>query len=67
MFKVSSRSLHPHPLGTQWELVCGRGYRPYKELELEDIPAAVQAGGRPMFPPAAHVPAAYRQLAAACW
>ncbi|KAG2430343.1 hypothetical protein HYH02_013819, partial [Chlamydomonas schloesseri] len=50
-----------------WELVCGRGYRPYKELELDDIPAAVQAGARPVFPPGAHVPSAYKQLAAACW
>lgn len=39
-----------------WEMFA-RGRRPYPELELEQIAAAVAAGKRPPFP--AGVPATY--------
>ncbi|GLC72288.1 hypothetical protein PLESTF_001228000 [Pleodorina starrii] len=48
-----------------WELVCGRGQRPYRHLEPAAIPAAVVAGLRPVF--GADVPAPYRKMAQACW
>ncbi|KXZ45085.1 hypothetical protein GPECTOR_58g533 [Gonium pectorale] len=48
-----------------WELLCGRGSRPYARLSPEDIPRAVTAGLRPSF--SDDVPAAFRRLAQACW
>ncbi|KAG2496613.1 hypothetical protein HYH03_005434 [Edaphochlamys debaryana] len=50
-----------------WELVCGRGRRPYRELALEDIQAAVVSGARPAFPASDTIPRAFRQLATLCW
>ncbi|GIL68749.1 hypothetical protein Vafri_21992, partial [Volvox africanus] len=47
-----------------WELVCGRGQRPFYHLDPGAIPAAVVAGMRPMF--TAGVPAPYRKMAQAC-
>ncbi|GIM01666.1 hypothetical protein Vretimale_6468 [Volvox reticuliferus] len=48
-----------------WELVCGRGQRPFRHLEPVAIPGAVAAGMRPVFP--AGVSAPYRKMAQACW
>ncbi|EFJ40469.1 hypothetical protein VOLCADRAFT_108130 [Volvox carteri f. nagariensis] len=48
-----------------WELVCGRGHRPFKHLDPGAIPAAVRAGMRPIF--TADVAAPYRKMAQACW
>ncbi|GIL57743.1 hypothetical protein Vafri_12889 [Volvox africanus] len=47
-----------------WELVCGRGQRPFHHLDPGAIPAAVAAGMRPIF--TAGVPAPYRKMAQAC-
>ncbi|GIM07977.1 hypothetical protein Vretimale_11971, partial [Volvox reticuliferus] len=48
-----------------WELVNGRGRRPYLHLDLDAIPTAVAAGTRPVF--SSGVPEAYRKMAEACW
>eukprot|EP00198_Chlamydomonas_reinhardtii_P008245 XP_001697582.1 predicted protein [Chlamydomonas reinhardtii] len=48
-----------------WEIVCGRGSRPYPKLHPDAIPAAVMGGLRPLFPDA--VPEPYRRLAQQCW
>ncbi|GLI70650.1 hypothetical protein VaNZ11_015584 [Volvox africanus] len=48
-----------------WELLCGRGRRPYLHLDPQAIPAAVAAGTRPVFSSA--VPEEYRKMAEACW
>ncbi|KAG2454555.1 hypothetical protein HYH02_000400 [Chlamydomonas schloesseri] len=47
-----------------WELVCGRGYRPYRDVEVDDIPAAVAGGLRPAF--TKDVPLPYRRMAQIC-
>ncbi len=41
-----------------WELLCGRGCRPYRELPPAAIPRAVAGGLRPSF--TSDVPQAYR-------
>ncbi|GIL42447.1 hypothetical protein Vafri_417 [Volvox africanus] len=48
-----------------WELLCGRGRRPYLHLDLQAIPTAVAAGTRPVF--SSGVPEEYRKMAEACW
>ncbi|PNH03838.1 Mast/stem cell growth factor receptor Kit [Tetrabaena socialis] len=48
-----------------WEIVCGRGSRPYPNMHPADIPRAVRGGMRPIFQQG--VPSAYRRLAQACW
>ncbi|GLI61804.1 hypothetical protein VaNZ11_004307 [Volvox africanus] len=42
-----------------WEMVAGRGYRPYTHMEQAEIPAAVLEGMRPIFPDGL-VPSLYR-------
>ncbi|KAG2429661.1 hypothetical protein HYH02_013999 [Chlamydomonas schloesseri] len=48
-----------------WEIMCGRGSRPYPKLHPDAIPKAVMSGMRPAF--SEDVPAAYRRLAQQCW
>ncbi|KAG2486613.1 hypothetical protein HYH03_014781 [Edaphochlamys debaryana] len=48
-----------------WELVAGRGRRPFSNLDPESIPNAVLRGLRPVFPDG--VPLPYRALAMSCW
>ncbi|KAG2482230.1 hypothetical protein HYH03_018830 [Edaphochlamys debaryana] len=50
-----------------WELVAGRGRRPYPHLTQEAIPRAVIARLRPVFPPDLPVPLEYKALAQRCW
>ncbi|KAG2497559.1 hypothetical protein HYH03_004305 [Edaphochlamys debaryana] len=50
-----------------WELVAGRGRRPYRTLDQHQVPAAVAGGLRPIFPPGLPVPATYRAMAERCW
>ncbi|GLI65304.1 hypothetical protein VaNZ11_008846, partial [Volvox africanus] len=48
-----------------WDIIAGRGYRPYRDLQPEQIPSAVMGGMRPAFPD--WVPTPYRKLAQSCW
>ncbi|EFJ43535.1 hypothetical protein VOLCADRAFT_119072 [Volvox carteri f. nagariensis] len=47
-----------------WEMFSG-GVRPYPRLQPDKIPRAVYRGARPTF--SDDIPAAYRNLALACW
>ncbi|KXZ52599.1 hypothetical protein GPECTOR_9g644 [Gonium pectorale] len=49
-----------------WELLAGRGRRPYAHVDPPMIAAAVWRGMRPTFPSDV-VPLSYRLLAQACW
>ncbi|GIM11769.1 hypothetical protein Vretimale_15231, partial [Volvox reticuliferus] len=42
-----------------WEMVAGRGYRPYVQMAQDEIPPAVLEGMRPIFPDGL-VPSQYR-------
>ncbi|GIM11767.1 hypothetical protein Vretimale_15231 [Volvox reticuliferus] len=49
-----------------WEMVAGRGYRPYVQMAQDEIPPAVLEGMRPIFPDGL-VPSQYRKMAQSCW